>query len=117
MDFIYLSFSKTFAIIFHSISMEKQMKYVLGRWSERWVDHWSERLVVNGSKSNWQLVMTGWRAGIQKEYSQQGEKCVDGNLMNLNKSKCKVLLLEWNSPMPQDRLGAGSLECRFVEKD
>lgn len=43
--------------------MEKQMKYVLGRWSEKWVDHWSERLVVNGSKSNWQLVMTGWRAG------------------------------------------------------
>lgn len=39
------------------------MKYVLDRWTERWVDHWAESLVVNGSKSNWQLVMIGWRAG------------------------------------------------------
>jgi len=43
--------------------MHKQMKYVLDRWTESWVDHWAERLVVNGSKSSWQLVMIGWRAG------------------------------------------------------
>lgn len=59
----YLSFSKTFEILFCRFSMEKQMKYVLDRWTERWVDPWAEGLVVNGSKSNWQFVRTGWRAG------------------------------------------------------
>lgn len=60
---IYLSFSKTFEITYHSISMKAQVKYIPGRWTQRWVDHWADKQVVNGSKSIWQLLMPGWRAG------------------------------------------------------
>lgn len=63
MGVIYLSFSKTFEILFRRLSTGKHMKYVLDRWTERRVDPWAEGLVVSGSESNWQLVRTGWRAG------------------------------------------------------
>ena len=45
------------------------------------------------------------------------EKWADGNLMKLNKEKCKVLHLRRNNPIHQHKLGADWLESSFVEKE
>ncbi|KAJ7416870.1 hypothetical protein WISP_68092 [Willisornis vidua] len=39
------------------------------------------------------------------------------NCLKFNKGKCKILPLEKNNPMHQDRLGTGLLESSSAEKD
>ncbi|XP_010116121.1 PREDICTED: pituitary adenylate cyclase-activating polypeptide type I receptor [Chlamydotis macqueenii] len=55
-------------------------------------------------------------AVIQRELDRL-EKQAERNLIKFKKEKCKVLNLERNNPMHQDRLGTSWLESSFTEKD
>ncbi|GAB0185949.1 mitochondrial enolase superfamily member 1 [Grus japonensis] len=64
-DVVYLGFSKAFDTVSHSILLEKLTAHGLDRHTFHWVknknklDGWAQRVVVNGVKSSWQLVMSG----------------------------------------------------------
>ncbi|PKU45276.1 hypothetical protein llap_4412 [Limosa lapponica baueri] len=55
-------------------------------------------------------------ATIQPDLNRQ-ESQAERNLMKFNKSKCRVLPLGRNNPMPQYRLGADLLESSSAERD
>ena len=54
-------------------------------------------------------------AAIQRDLDRL-EKWADGNLMKLNKEKCKVLHLGRNNPMPQYMLEAAKLESNLAKR-
>ncbi|CAM5116921.1 unnamed protein product [Natator depressus] len=60
---LFLDFSKTFDRVSHSILTSKLKKYGLDewtiRWTESWLDHRAQRVVINGSMSSWQPVSNG----------------------------------------------------------
>ncbi|CAM4587680.1 unnamed protein product [Lepidochelys kempii] len=62
-DVIYLDFSKAFDTVSHSILASKLKMYGLNEWSIRWVEGWldcrAQRVVINGSMSNWQPISSG----------------------------------------------------------
>ncbi|CAM5122730.1 unnamed protein product [Eretmochelys imbricata] len=62
-DVLFLDFSKAFDTVSHSILVSKLRKYGLDectiRWVESWLDCRAQRVVINGSKSSWQLVSSG----------------------------------------------------------
>ncbi|CAM4378788.1 unnamed protein product [Lepidochelys olivacea] len=62
-DVLFLDFSKAFDTVSHSILVSKLRKYGLDectiRWVESWLDCLAQRVVINGSMSNWQPVSSG----------------------------------------------------------
>ncbi|CAM4527621.1 unnamed protein product [Caretta caretta] len=66
-DMLFLDFSKAFDTVSHSILASKLKKYGLDEWTIRWVESWldhrSQRVVINGSMSSWQLVSSGMPQG------------------------------------------------------
>jgi len=62
-DVIYLDFSKAFDTVPHSILLEKLAAHGLDGCTLRWIKNWlnggAQRVVVNGVKSSWWLVMSG----------------------------------------------------------
>lgn len=48
--------SKAFDTVFHSILVVKLRRHGLNRWTKNSLDHEVQRVVVNNSKSNCQLV-------------------------------------------------------------
>ena len=76
-DVVYLNFSKAFNTVPHSILMEKLAalptphSILMGKlaahgldgrklhWVKHWLDGRAQRVVVNGVKSSWRLVMSG----------------------------------------------------------
>ncbi|CAM4651452.1 unnamed protein product [Lepidochelys kempii] len=62
-DVLFLDFSKAFDRVSHSILASKLKKYGLDewtiRWTETWLDHRAQRVVINASMSSWQLVSSG----------------------------------------------------------
>jgi len=62
-DVIYLDISKAFNTVPHSILLEKLAAYGLDgctlHWVKNWLDGRVQRVVVNGDKSSWLLVMSG----------------------------------------------------------
>ncbi|NXW92021.1 PO23 protein, partial [Alopecoenas beccarii] len=58
-----LDFSKAFDTVSCSILLEKLTAHGLDgytlHWVKNWLDGWVERVVVNGAKPSWQLVMSG----------------------------------------------------------
>ncbi|CAM5128318.1 unnamed protein product [Natator depressus] len=63
LDMMYLDFSKAFDMVSHSMLTSKLKKYGLDEWTikwiESWLDHWAQRVVINGLMSSWQLVSSG----------------------------------------------------------
>ncbi|CAM4526279.1 unnamed protein product [Caretta caretta] len=61
-DMIYLNFSKAFDMVSHSILASKFKKYGLDewtiRWIESWLDHRAQWVVINGSMSSWEPVLS-----------------------------------------------------------
>ncbi|CAM5141129.1 unnamed protein product [Natator depressus] len=62
-DVLFLDFSKAFDMVSHSILTSKLKKYGMDewiiRWIESWLDHRTQRIVINGSMSSWQPVSSG----------------------------------------------------------
>ncbi|CAM4574228.1 unnamed protein product [Lepidochelys olivacea] len=62
-DVLFLDFSKAFDTVSHSILVSKLKKYGLDectvRWVESWLDCRAQRVVINGSMSSWQPVLSG----------------------------------------------------------
>ncbi|CAM4637825.1 unnamed protein product [Caretta caretta] len=62
-DVLFLDFSKALDTVSRSILASKLKKYGLDewtiRWIESWLDHWDQRIVINGSMSSWQPVSSG----------------------------------------------------------
>ncbi|CAM5158164.1 unnamed protein product [Eretmochelys imbricata] len=62
-DVLFLDFRRAFDTVSHSILASKLKKYGLDewtiRWIESWLDCWAQRVVINGSMSNWQPVSSG----------------------------------------------------------
>jgi len=62
-DLVYLDFRKSFDTVPHSIPLEKLAAHGLNGCSLCWIKNWlngrAQRVVVNGVKSSWQLVMSG----------------------------------------------------------
>ncbi|CAM5166679.1 unnamed protein product [Natator depressus] len=62
-DVLFLDFSKAFDTVSHSILARKLKKYGLDEWTIRWIESWldcrAQRVVINGSMSNWQPVSSG----------------------------------------------------------
>ncbi|NWR33122.1 PO23 protein, partial [Tachuris rubrigastra] len=62
-DVVCLDLSKAFDTVSHSILPEKLAAHGLDRctvhWVKNWLDGQAQRVVVNGIKSCWQLVITG----------------------------------------------------------
>ncbi|CAM5137999.1 unnamed protein product [Eretmochelys imbricata] len=62
-DVLFLDFSKAFDTVSHSTVASKLKKYGLDegtiRWIESWLDCRAQRVVINGSRSSWQLVSSG----------------------------------------------------------
>ena len=60
-DLVYLDFSKAFDTVLHNILVEKLAAHGLDGCMLCWVKHWlygrAQRVVVNGVKSSWWLVM------------------------------------------------------------
>ncbi|GAB0209293.1 mitochondrial enolase superfamily member 1 [Grus japonensis] len=67
-DIVYLDFPKAFDTVPHSLLLEKLMRYGLDKRSVRWMRNWltgrTQRVVVNSSFSNWQLVTSGVPQGL-----------------------------------------------------
>jgi len=67
-EIVYPDFSKAFNTVSHSLLLEKLMRYGLDKWSVPWVENWltgrTQRVVVNGSFSNWQPVTCGVLQGL-----------------------------------------------------
>jgi len=62
-DVVYLDFSKSFDTVPHSILLEKPAVHGLDgctlHWLKNWLNGRAQRVVVNGIKSRWRLVMSG----------------------------------------------------------
>ncbi|CAM4632485.1 unnamed protein product [Caretta caretta] len=62
-DVLFLDFSKAFDTFSHSILASKLKKYGLDewtiRWIESWLDRWAQWVVIHGSMSSWQPVLSG----------------------------------------------------------
>ncbi|CAM5155924.1 unnamed protein product [Natator depressus] len=62
-DVLFLDFSKAFDKVSHSILASKLKKYGLDEWTIRWIESWldcrAQRVVINGSMSSWQPVLSG----------------------------------------------------------
>lgn len=62
-DAVYLDLSKVSDTTLHSIFLEKLAAHSLGGWILQWVEKWldarAQRIVVNGAKSGWWLVISG----------------------------------------------------------
>jgi len=62
-DVVYLDFSKSFDTVPHSILLKKLAACGLDGcmlcWVKNWLNGQAQRVVVNGVKSSWQLVMSG----------------------------------------------------------
>ncbi|CAM4575965.1 unnamed protein product [Caretta caretta] len=62
-DLLFLDFSKAFDMVSHNILASKLKKYGLDewtiRWTESWLDHRAQQVMINGSMSSWQSVSRG----------------------------------------------------------
>ncbi|CAM5135718.1 unnamed protein product [Natator depressus] len=62
-DVLFLDFSRAFDTVSHSILANTLKKYGLDEWTIRWVESWldcrTQRVVINGFMSSWQLVSSG----------------------------------------------------------
>ncbi|CAM5142344.1 unnamed protein product [Natator depressus] len=62
-DVLFLDFSKAFDTVSHSILASKLKKYGLDEWTIRWIETWldcrAQWVVINGSMSSWQPVLSG----------------------------------------------------------
>jgi len=62
-DVIYLEFSKAFDTVPHSILLETLAAHGLDEctlcWTKNWLNDRAQKVVVNGIKSSWCLVMSG----------------------------------------------------------
>jgi len=70
-DVVYLDFSKASDTVSHNIIIENLTKYGLDTWtvrcSENWLNGWSQRVVISGTKSCWKPIISGVPHGPEME--------------------------------------------------
>ncbi|KAJ7408726.1 hypothetical protein WISP_118868 [Willisornis vidua] len=128
-DVIYLNFCKAFDRVPHIILPSKLERDGLDGWTIRWIrqglDGHVQRVMDNGSEF-WKFAENtklsgavdtpeGWDAN-QKDLDKL-KNWAHGNILRFNKTKCKVLHLDWGNPQNQSRLGNEQIESSPAKKN
>ena len=68
MDIVYLDFRKSFDKVPHQILLLKLKAHGICNdvinWTEKWLTHRRQRVIVNGAISNWKSVLGGVPQGL-----------------------------------------------------
>ncbi|GAB0175534.1 mitochondrial enolase superfamily member 1 [Grus japonensis] len=128
-DIVYLDFSRVFDAVSHKMLIDKLvmggMDEQTARGIENWLNGWVPGLVISGTDDGAECTLSKFAndtklegvadtpegcAAIQRALNRL-EKWADGNLMEFNKEKCKVLHLGRDSPGTRTSWGPPSWEA------